>query len=63
LIIKVFVEPRLLIFLDPSSKMNKPVKNRRRESLLAGRLRGGIFEQDVEQPNGKPGRLVAEIRG
>jgi len=41
LIIKALVESRLLIFLDPSSKMNKPVKNRRRESLLAERLRGG----------------------
>ena len=65
--------------------MNKPVKNRRRESLLLERLRGdskqmgwfflrepvkheselsrqrGIPEQGVEQPSGKPGRLIAGI--
>ena len=65
--------------------MNKAVKNRRREGLLSGRLRGdskqmgwsflrepvkhesglsrqrGIPEQGVEQPSGKPGRLIAEI--
>ena len=40
LIIKVLGEPRLLIFLDPFSKMNKPAKNRRRESFLSERLRG-----------------------
>jgi hypothetical protein len=29
--------------LDPSSKMNKTVKNHRRESFLAEQLRGGIL--------------------
>ena len=40
LIIKVLCDPLLLFFLDHFSKMNKPVKNRRRESLLSERLRG-----------------------
>jgi hypothetical protein len=47
LIIKVLGEPLLFFFLDPFSKMNKPVKNRRRESLLSERLRG-----DSEQMGG-----------
>ena len=32
-IIKVLGEPLLFFFLDPFSKMNKPVKSRRREGL------------------------------
>jgi len=39
-IIKVLGKPLLRIFLDHFSKMNKPVKNRRRESILSERLRG-----------------------
>ena len=40
-IIKVLGEPLLFFFLDPFSKMNKPIKNHRRENLLSERLRGG----------------------
>ena len=39
-IIRVLGKPLLFFFLDSFSKMNKPVKNRRRESLLSERLRG-----------------------
>ncbi len=39
-IIKVLGEPLLFFSLDPFSKMNKPVKNHRREDLLSERLRG-----------------------
>jgi len=39
-IIKVLGEPLLFFFLDPFSKMNKPIKNHLRDSLLSERLRG-----------------------
>jgi len=39
-IIKVLGEPLLFFSLDPFSKMNKPIKNHPRDSLLSERLRG-----------------------